>query len=140
MIKSNDESSRDIVIYKGSHPGHSHKQALVNSMAIINSSNAVFKCYFKIQESAAASYKSVAKEELQLRKEELKIQKWHFKQEDFTIGKVIKLKKRLNKSEENTKHYKESARRRNQEQNGQFNRLKDLLVKLFKREGGDQSG
>ena len=46
--ESNDESLRDIVIYKGSHPGRSRKRALVNSAAIINSSNAVFKRYFKI--------------------------------------------------------------------------------------------
>ena len=105
-IESNDESSRDVVIYEGSHPGRSCKRALVNSVAIINSSNAVFKRYFKMQESAAASRESVAKEELRLRKEELEIQRRRFKREDSTMGEVIKLKKRLDES-------KESASRRN---------------------------
>ena len=63
-IELNDESLRDIAIYKGSYLGRSYKRALVNSAVIINSSNTVFKRYFKIQESAAASRESVAKEEL----------------------------------------------------------------------------
>jgi hypothetical protein len=48
MIELNNESLRDIVLYKGSYLGCSRKRALVNSAAIINSSNAVFKRYFKI--------------------------------------------------------------------------------------------
>ena len=64
IIESNDKSLRDVVIYKGSYPGRSYKRALVNSAAIINSSNAVFKRYFKMQESTTTSHKSVMKEEL----------------------------------------------------------------------------
>ena len=47
-IELNNKSLRDIVIYKGSYLGRSYKRALVNSAAIINSSNIVFKRYFKI--------------------------------------------------------------------------------------------
>ena len=47
-IESNDESLRDVVIYEGSYLGRSRKRALVNSAAIVNSSNAVFKRYFKM--------------------------------------------------------------------------------------------
>lgn len=131
--ESNDESSRDVVMYEGSRPGQSRKRALVNSASIINSSNAVFERYFKMQESAAASRESVTNEELRLRKEELEIQRRRFKREDSTVGEVIELKKRLDKGEEVT-------RRRNQEQNSRFDRLEDLLVKLFKKEGGKQLG
>ena len=108
-------------------------RALVDSAAIVNSSNAVFERHFEMQESAAASRESVAKEELRLRKEELEIQRRRFEREDSTTGEVIKLKKRLDESEE-------SASRRNQEQNSRFDRLEDLLVKLFEREAGERSG
>ena len=79
-------------------------RALVDSAAIVNSSNAVFERYFEMQESAAASRESVAKE-LRLRKEELEIQRRRFEREDSTTGEVIKLKKRLDKSKESTSYY-----------------------------------
>ena len=42
------------------------------------------------------------------------------------MGGVIKLKKRLDESKESVRRW--------------FNRLEDLLVKLFKREGGERLG
>ena len=47
-IELNNKSLRDIVIYKGSYLGYSYKRTLVNSVLTINSSNVVFKRYFKI--------------------------------------------------------------------------------------------
>ena len=46
--ESNDESSRDVVIYEGFHQGRSRMRALVDSAAIVNSSNAVFERYFEM--------------------------------------------------------------------------------------------
>ena len=47
-IELNNNFLHNIVIYKSSYLGRSYKWALVNSVAIINSSNAVFKRYFNI--------------------------------------------------------------------------------------------
>lgn len=122
--ESVDESSRDLIVYEGSHPARSRKRANLDSAAIINNSNAVLERYFKLQEASAASREKYLQEELQLRKQEPEIQRRRFKQEEMTISGVVELRKRLDESEE-------SAKRRNQEQNSRFDRLEDLLMKVF---------
>ena len=43
-----DKSSRDLIVYEGSHPARSCKCANLDSAAIINNSNVVLERYFEL--------------------------------------------------------------------------------------------
>jgi hypothetical protein len=62
--ESVDESSRDLIVYKGSHPAYFYKHVNLNSTTIINNSNAVLERYFEFQEASAALREKYLQEEL----------------------------------------------------------------------------